>query len=95
MPTNPARSRPRERRLPPPQQRPNPPDGAGEDHGLWHRLAAGGYTLAQPVGIRVRTSARLRGRADGGLAGLLRALHRDGHHANQVTWVGDAVRDGA
>jgi len=43
----------------------------------------------------VRTSARLRGRADGGLAGLLRALHRDGHHADQVTWVGDAVRDGA
>ncbi len=72
-----------------------PPDGAGEDHGLWQRLAAGGYTLAQPVGIRVRTSARLRGRADGGLAGLLRALHRDGHHADQVTWVGDAVRDGA
>ena len=26
-----------------------PPDGAGEDHGLWQRLAAGGYTLAQPV----------------------------------------------
>jgi hypothetical protein len=72
-----------------------PPDGAGEDHRLWQRLAAGGYTLAQPVGIRVRTSARLRGRADGGLAGLLRALHRDGHHADQVTWVGDAVRDGA
>ena len=72
-----------------------PPDGAGEDHELWQRLAAAGYTVAQPVGIRVRTSARLRGRADGGLAGLLRALHRDGHPGNQVTWVGDAVRDGA
>ena len=52
-----------------------PADGSGEDHGLWQRLAAAGYTLVQPVGIRVRTSARLRGRADGGLAGLLRALH--------------------
>ena len=52
-----------------------PPDGAGEDHGLWGRLRAAGYTLAQPVGVRVRTSARLHGRADGGLAGLLRSLH--------------------
>ena len=78
-----------------------PADGSGEDHGLWRRLAAACYTLVQPVGIRVRTSARLRGRADGGLAGLLRALHRDdprddqgddraaGHRA------GDAVCDGA
>jgi hypothetical protein len=53
-----------------------PPDGAGEDHGLWRRLRAGGYALAQPVGVRVRTSARLDGRADEGLAGLLRSLHR-------------------
>jgi hypothetical protein len=53
-----------------------PPDGAGEDHGLWRRLRAAGYTLAQPVGVRVRTSARLHGRADEGLAGLLRSLHR-------------------
>jgi hypothetical protein len=29
----------------------------------------------QPVGIRVRTSARLYGRAEEGLAGLLRRLH--------------------
>jgi hypothetical protein len=72
-----------------------PPEGAGEDHGLWRRLAAAGYTLAQPVGISVRTSARLRGRADGGLAGLLRALHRDGHHAGHATRAGDAARDGA
>jgi len=53
-----------------------PPDGAGEDHGLWRRLRAAGYTLAQPVDVRVRTSARLHGRADDGLAGLLRSLHR-------------------
>lgn len=53
-----------------------PADGAGEDHGLWHRLRAAGYTLAQPVDVGVRTSARLHGRADGGLAGLLRSLHR-------------------
>jgi hypothetical protein len=66
-----------------------PCDGAGEDHGLWQRLAAAGYTLAQPVGIRVRTSARLRGRADGGLAGLLRSLHAEGARA------GDALCDGA
>jgi hypothetical protein len=52
-----------------------PPDGAGEDHGLWRRLGAAGYTLSQPVGIRVRTSARLHGRADDGLASLLRSLH--------------------
>lgn len=52
-----------------------PPEGSGEDHGLWDRLRAAGHPIAQPVGIRVRTSARLRGRADGGLAGLLRSLH--------------------
>jgi hypothetical protein len=66
-----------------------PCDGAGEDHGLWQRFAAAGYTLAQPVGIRVRTSGRLRGRADGGLAGLLRSLHAEGARA------GDALCDGA
>ena len=70
-----------------------PADGSGEDHGLWQRLAAAGYTLVQPVGIRVRTSARLRGRADGGLAGLLRALHRDDHQAGHRA--GDAICDGA
>jgi glycosyltransferase involved in cell wall biosynthesis len=70
-----------------------PADGSGEDHGLWQRLAAAGYTLVQPVGIRVRTSARLRGRAEGGLAGLLRALHRDDHQAGHRA--GDAIRDGA
>ena len=70
-----------------------PADGSGEDHGLWQRLAAAGYTLVQPVGIRVRTSARLRGRADGGLAGLLRALHLDDHQAGHRA--GDAICDGA
>ncbi|MGZ8750440.1 MAG: glycosyltransferase [Pseudonocardia sp.] len=70
-----------------------PADGSGEDHGLWQRLAPAGYTLVQPVGIRVRTSARLRGRADGGLAGLLRALHRDDHQAGHRA--GDAICDGA
>jgi len=70
-----------------------PSDGAGEDHGLWQRLAAAGYTLVQPVGVRVRTSARLRGRADGGLATLLRALHHDDHQLRPRT--NDALRDGA
>ena len=70
-----------------------PVDGSAEDHGLWQRLAAAGYTLVQPVGIRVRTSARLRGRADGGLAGLLRALHLDDHQAGHRA--GDAICDGA
>ena len=61
-----------------------PVDGAGEDHGLWHRLGAAGYTLAQPVELRVRTSARLHGRADDGLAGLLRGLH----HLQGPRWEG-------
>jgi hypothetical protein len=47
----------------------------GEDRGLWHRLHAAGYALHQPVDIRVRTSARLHGRASDGLADLLRSLH--------------------
>lgn len=53
-----------------------PPDGPGEDHRLWRRLRGAGFTLAQPVDIRVRTSARIHGRADEGLAGLLRGLQR-------------------
>jgi glycosyltransferase involved in cell wall biosynthesis len=57
-----------------------PPDGVGEDHGLWRRLRAAGYSLAQPVEISVRTSARLHGRVDDGLAGLLRSLHRPDRH---------------
>ena len=66
-----------------------PGEGAGEDHGLWQRLGAARYTLVQPVGIRVRTSARLRGRAEGGPAGLPRSLNGEGPR------MGDAVRDGA
>ncbi|MHA6793268.1 hypothetical protein ACVGVM_07065 [Pseudonocardia bannensis] len=53
-----------------------PRDGHGEDHGLWRRMGAAGYRLAQPTDVRVRTSARLRGRATGGLADPLRSLHR-------------------
>lgn len=59
-----------------------PRNGVGEDHGLWRRLHGAGYALAQPVGIRVRTSARLRGRADDGLADLLRTLHHSDHHSD-------------
>jgi hypothetical protein len=51
-----------------------PPDGSGEDHGLWHRLRTFGLPLAQPTDVRVTTSARLHGRATGGLADLLWAL---------------------
>lgn len=48
--------------------------GPGEDHGLWQRLAAAGYRLEHPTSLQVRTSGRLHGRADGGLADLLLAL---------------------
>jgi Glycosyltransferase like family 2 len=54
-----------------------PPDGPGEDHGLWRRLDEAGYRLTCPTTVRVRTSARLRGRAAGGLADLLRSLDSD------------------
>ena len=52
-----------------------PLEGPGEDHGLWWRLAEAGYRLEHPSTLWVRTSARVRGRADGGLADLLRSLH--------------------
>lgn len=51
-----------------------PVDGPGEDHGLWRRLADAGVPLERSRAVRVRTSARLRGRAAGGLADLLRSL---------------------
>ena len=70
-----------------------PSGGAGEDHGLWRRLRAAGYTLAQPTGIRVRTSARVHGRADEGLAGLLRSLHAPDAHL-RVRPDGPAYADG-
>lgn len=47
------------------------PLDSGEDRDLWHRLAAAGHRMAQPADLVVRTSARLDGRAVGGLAGLL------------------------
>ncbi|NMH96125.1 glycosyltransferase [Pseudonocardia acidicola] len=53
-----------------------PVEGHGEEHGLWRRMAAAGYRLVAPTEVRVRTSARIRGRATGGLADLLRSMHR-------------------
>jgi hypothetical protein len=61
-----------------------PAHGSGEDHGLWRRLQAAGYPLAQPVEVSVTTSARLRGRAAGGLADLLRSLHAGCESAGEV-----------
>lgn len=52
-----------------------PSEGPGEDHGLWAALARAGYPLVAPTSLRVRTSPRMVGRARGGLADLLRALH--------------------
>jgi len=52
-----------------------PPGGAGEDAALWRGLTEAGVTTASPTSVRVRTSARLHGRARGGLADLLRARH--------------------
>jgi GT2 family glycosyltransferase len=46
----------------------------GEDHSLWRRLENAGYRLGQEPGALVRTSARLDGRAPGGLSALLRTL---------------------
>lgn len=51
-----------------------PHHGAGEEHQLWERLRAAGYSLAQPTDLSVRTSARHVGRARGGLADLLANL---------------------
>lgn len=49
-----------------------PPLACGEDHGLVARLRAGGYRVVPGAPGTVRTSARTRGRARGGLADLLR-----------------------
>ncbi|HVF13098.1 MAG TPA: hypothetical protein VM942_00795 [Acidimicrobiales bacterium] len=51
-----------------------PLEGPGEDHGLWWRLASAGFRLEHPTTLRVSTSARVRGRAEGGLADLLHSL---------------------
>ena len=45
---------------------------SGEEHALLHRLRRAGYRLVSGADITVRTSARTRGRATGGLADLLR-----------------------
>lgn len=52
-----------------------PHDDAGEDQLLWNRLADAGYAREQPSSLRVYTSSRIYGRAVGGLADLLHALH--------------------
>ncbi len=52
-----------------------PVDGVGEDHLLWERLRIAGLRIVQPSALRVTTSARLHGRAAGGLADLLHAMH--------------------
>jgi hypothetical protein len=67
-----------------------PHEGSGEDHGLWRQLEAAGYGLVQPVGIRVRTSARLYGRAEEGLAGLVRRLHRADRPGYDAAWTDEA-----
>jgi hypothetical protein len=67
-----------------------PAEGSGEDHGLWRRLHAAGYRLAQPVDIRVRTSARLHGRAEEGLADLLRRLHHGDRSAGEAARTDEA-----
>lgn len=46
----------------------------GEDHALAVRLRAAGFRLVTALDGRVRTSARTRGRASGGLADLLAGL---------------------
>lgn len=52
-----------------------PATGHGEDQRLWCTLRSAGYRLAAPTAIRVRTSARTRGRAPDGLAALLQRLN--------------------
>jgi hypothetical protein len=48
---------------------------SAEDHALWRALGAAGYRRRYAEEPRVLTSARRHGRAPGGLADLLRALH--------------------
>jgi hypothetical protein len=47
----------------------------GEEHALLERLRAHGHRVVSPSDVRARTSARRRGRAEGGLADLLDSLH--------------------
>lgn len=53
------------------------PVASGEDHDLWRRLRRAGYRCRYAEPPTVRTSARLRGRATGGLADLLRRLDHE------------------
>ena len=51
-----------------------PPVVCGEEHALLARLRGADLRVVSPNDVRVRTSARTRGRAAGGLADLLSAL---------------------
>jgi hypothetical protein len=51
--------------------------GHGEEHQLWRAMAEADCQLRQPSDLRVSTSARIRGRAEGGLADLLRSIDAD------------------
>ncbi len=53
-----------------------PLDSVGEDHLLWEHLRATGLRTERPTAVRVTTSARLHGRACGGLANLLYDMHQ-------------------
>ena len=48
-----------------------------EDLALVSNLRAGGHRLAHPLDVRVGVSARLQGRAPGGMAACLRGWIRD------------------
>ncbi|GAA4559185.1 glycosyltransferase family A protein [Pseudonocardia xishanensis] len=51
-----------------------PAVASAEEHALLARLRAAGGRVVHATDVRVRTSARTRGRAQGGLADLLRGL---------------------
>lgn len=51
--------------------------GHGEEHQLWRAMTEAGCRLRQPSDLRVSTSARITGRAEGGLAALLRSIDAD------------------
>lgn len=53
------------------------PCATGEDHDLWRRLGQAGFRRCFEPAAPVVTSARLHGRAPGGLAALLRSLTED------------------
>jgi cellulose synthase/poly-beta-1,6-N-acetylglucosamine synthase-like glycosyltransferase len=55
------------------------PIRTGEDRDLWFRLLDAGFALRQPLDLMVRTSARVVGRAEGGLADLLAGLIAPGY----------------